>query len=104
MIDLMKHQSVQYLYQNTAPSPDMFTLKVAADWMSDKNKKQMNTVSSLMKRLLDADTQVLVKAGFLDNSLELTSEGIAALRAIMFETNKAALVAEAQAKLDVEKK
>lgn len=49
-------------------------------------------VSSLFKRLVDADTQALVKAGYLNNNLELTDEGENALMAILFEANKPALV------------
>lgn len=67
------------------------------------NKNSMSKIGSMMKRLLDADTQTLVKAGFINGDLELTSDGVNALNAIQFTANKAALVAEAQAVLDAQK-
>jgi len=48
-----------------------------------------------MKRLLDEDTQTLVKAGYINGDLELTEAGKKALWAIIFTANKAALVTEA---------
>lgn len=73
---------------------------VIIDEVCDKKTKRMNRVSAMMKRLLDADTQTLVKAGFLDQNLELTEHGCDALDAILFDANKAALVKLAQEKLD----
>lgn len=72
--------------------------------LSLNNTKPMNKLNSMMKRLLDADTQTLVKAGFINGDLELTNDGRNALWAIIFEQNKPALVAEATAKLAEEKK
>lgn len=68
------------------------------------NKKQMKTLGVMMKKLLDADTQVLVKAGYINGDLELTNEGTTALDSILFDTAKPALVALANAKLEEEKK
>lgn len=61
-------------------------------------------LNAMMKQLLDADTQTLVKAGYINGDLEMTSDGEDALLTILFVANKAALVTDAQAKLDAEKK
>lgn len=63
-------------------------------------KTIMTTLNTMMKKLLDADTQTLVKAGYINGDLELTTEGKQALIEIIFDLNKSALVAVAQAKLD----
>ncbi len=58
-----------------------------------KSKKTlMKTVSNMMKKLLDADTQELVEANYINGDLELTIEGIRALQTILFVSNKAELV------------
>lgn len=62
----------------------------------------IQTLSSMLKRLLDADSQTLYKAGFINGDLELTDEGEKALMGILFDANKAALVVEAQAVIDDE--
>jgi hypothetical protein len=66
--------------------------------LADSSNKQTMTqkVGSMMKRLLDADTRKLVKAGLINGDLELTTEGQQALMAVLFEGNKAALVKEAE--------
>ncbi len=58
------------------------------------------SLSNIAKRLLDADTKTLRKANFLDTELNLTHEGKNALWAILFDANKAALVAAAQEVID----
>lgn len=68
------------------------------------NKPIMKTLTTMMQKLLDAPTQTLVKAGYINGDLELTNEGNNALMAILFVANKDALVADAQTKLDAEKK
>ena len=69
------------------------------------NKKQtiMNKLSLMMKKLLDNDLQVLVKAGYINENLELTTDGKVALDSVLFDANKVALVKLAQEKLDEEK-
>ena len=52
----------------------------------------MTKLNSMMKRLLDADTKKLIKAGLIDGDLRLTAEGQEALSAILFDQNKAELV------------
>jgi len=69
-----------------------------------RKAKNMNRLTPMQKRLLDADTQTLLKAGYLDSELDLTDAGQEVLDGIMFEANKAALVAAAQARLDEESK
>lgn len=62
----------------------------------NKPKKTiMNKVSIMMKKLLDADTQELVKAGLINGDLMPTYDGISELNAILFIANKAALVERA---------
>lgn len=60
---------------------------------------QMSYISKLGKRLLDADTKSLIKAGFLDSELDLTECGVQELLAIVFESNRAELVKAAKAKI-----
>lgn len=66
-----------------------------------KNTKggTMPYLSNIAKKLLDADTKVLVKAGYLDSELELTEQGAAELIEILFLANKPAMVASAKAKI-----
>ncbi len=62
------------------------------------------SLSTIAKKLFDADTKTLIKAGFLDQHLlTLTEVGRAQIWAILFEQNKAALVAAAQADIDEKK-
>lgn len=63
----------------------------------------MNKLSNMMKRLLDKDSQALVKAGFINGDLELTGEGQEVLHSLLFQQNKEALVELAQEKLAEEK-
>lgn len=67
-------------------------------------KPFMKTISNMMKKLLDADTQALVKAGYINGDLELTTEGGQALQMISFIANKAELVKMAQEKIIEEAK
>jgi hypothetical protein len=66
--------------------------------------KIMYKVSSMMKRMLDADAQTLYKAGYINGDLELTDKGRTALNTIIFVANKSELVKMAQEELDEEKK
>lgn len=63
----------------------------------------MQKLNSMLKRILDSESQTLYKAGYLNGDLELTNRGRDALNAILFTENKAKLVAAAQADLDEEK-
>lgn len=64
---------------------------------STNNTPMIKTVSNMMKKLLDADTQALVKAGYINGDLEMTNIGLKALQTILFVANKAALVESAKA-------
>lgn len=58
------------------------------------------TIGTMMKRLLDADTQKLVKAGFINGDLDLTEAGKKVLWTIIFSANKAEFVKEAEAAIE----
>jgi hypothetical protein len=73
---------------------------VTADWgFTPKKKTIMKTVSTMMKRLLDSDTQKLVKAGFLNGDLNVTDEGRKELINFLFLQHKADLVKVADEKI-----
>ena len=64
---------------------------------SSKNKKTtMNKLTSMLKRLLDADSQLLYKAGFLNGDLEITEEGLKELNGILFNAYMPQLVEKAK--------
>lgn len=73
---------------------EMWSSKLTTD------KKESMSLSAFAKRLLDRNTRVLVKAGFLDKELELTDEGIDELTALEFEAHLDKLVARAEEKLN----
>lgn len=56
-------------------------------------------INPLVAANLDADTQALVEAGYLDARLMTTPKGLDALMAILYIANKAQLVTDAQAEL-----
>lgn len=56
-------------------------------------------INPLVAANLDADTQALVEAGYLDGRLMTTPKGLDALMAILYIANKAQLVTDAQAEL-----
>ena len=60
-------------------------------------------LNTMMKRLLDAQTRKLIKAGLIDGDLEFTETGKNTLMAILFEDNKDKLVVEAEEILKEEK-
>ena len=63
----------------------------------------MNVLSSMLRRGLDKDMQILYKVGFINGDLELTDKGINALNAICYDAFKDKLVSEAQIELDNDK-
>lgn len=67
------------------------------------NENNMSKISNMMKKLLDKDTQILVKAGYINGDLDLTPEGLKALNTIVFLENKTELVKLANEKLAEEK-
>jgi len=60
-------------------------------------KMKLNT---MMKKLLDKDTKILIEADYIDGNLLLTEEGKRALDAIIFEEYKADLVKLAKEKIE----
>jgi hypothetical protein len=76
---------------------------IVSDWDCDiapRKKPIMSRLNNMMKRLLDSDTQTLVKAGYINGDLELTDKGQEALDSVLFAANKAELVTLAQADLN----
>lgn len=56
------------------------------------NQKIMKRLSNFIKKAVDADTQELIKAGFINGNLEPTAEGWEANREILWFSNHEALV------------
>lgn len=59
-----------------------------------------NVLTELAKRLFDADTKALIKAGYLNNDLTPTKDGEDALIALLIEKHKADYVAAAKEKIE----
>jgi hypothetical protein len=90
--------------------PDLFGQRFCENHLElvdeNSNKQQENKMSKLnnmMKRLLDEPTKKLIKAGYINGDLLLTNEGEEALKAIVFEEKKEALVKMAEEKIAEEK-
>jgi len=66
----------------------------------------MQTLNSMMKRLLAKDIQTLYKACYLNGDLKLTDKGKEVLMAILFQQPevKKALITQAQEEIDEEEK
>lgn len=69
---------------------------ISAEPIKKPKKPIMKTVTTMMKKLLDTDTQELVKAGLINGDLELTERGSDELEVIMFTKFKTELVAVAK--------
>lgn len=67
------------------------------------NITTMKTLTPQQEALLDADTQTLLQAGFLNDNLTPSDKGLDASEGILFETNKAALVVKAAAIIEAAK-
>lgn len=90
----------------TAPSLSYRdTLQSSVNGYLNKNKiKTMAYISPVAEALLDKDTAILLKAGFLERDLaNTTGEGYRALAAIMIKAHKAEFIAAAQAAIDAQK-
>lgn len=87
-------------------SDNIETCSCYSDWRLIKTNKKsfMKTITTIAKKLLDSDTQALIKAGYIDSCLELTTPGKEEIQAIQFETYKAELVVRANAKIEEENK
>ncbi|HCR36117.1 TPA: hypothetical protein DIU22_03700 [Candidatus Woesebacteria bacterium] len=64
-----------------------------------KNNKTTMKITNLVKKILDADTRKLIKAGFINGDLALTDEGISELMGILFLANKEELLKVADEKI-----
>ena len=82
---------------------DTVVFDEAADIIKPK-KPIMKQLSNMMKKLLDGDTQKLVKAGFINGDLELTNAGREELTSILFTLHKAELVSRAHEVIEEEEK
>lgn len=67
--------------------------------INNKNKTMAQKIGIFAKKLLDSNTQTLLKAGYIDSNLELTAKGKSNLDLIAFQTNMTALVAMATEEL-----
>jgi len=57
-------------------------------------------LSTLAKKLIDKDLRTLIKAGFMDDSLNLTQEGKQEVWALLYDKFKKDLVEAAEEKLE----
>lgn len=75
------------------------------DWAEDELQLKTTNMNlnAMMKKLLDADTQTLIKAGYINGDLKLTDKGKEAMDTLNFLTNKVELVKLAQQELDENK-
>lgn len=78
-----------------------YTIISAQEYLGEKGT--IMKITNLVKKLLDKDTQTLVKAGLINGDLQLTDEGTTELLSILFIEKKDELVKIAQEKLDEEK-
>ena len=96
----------KHYYGNTVLRPGG-VYHVGADLGTEPIKKTNlinKTMNAFKNAMLPADTKTLIKAGFLySDSLDLTNKGKEALNFILFEANKKALVAAAEATIAEEK-
>jgi hypothetical protein len=67
-------------------------------------KSIMKTLSNYYKKFTDADTQALVRAGYLNGDLEPTSKAESAIKEITFFANKDELVKRAKEEIAEEEK
>lgn len=93
------NHSLSKMYADWAKTLDysVYSLYRTGAITTTKPKNIMTTVSNFAKKLLDKKTQALIKAGYMNDCLELTSKGREALELIAFETHKDALVEAAEA-------
>ena len=80
-------------------------IKVNGRFITSKSSiSRMQKLTTMLKRFLDKEAQILYKAGFLDGDLKLTTEGREALEAILLIATRAELVKAAQEVIDEEEK
>lgn len=109
-----KEEKDVYTHTFGFPYNDMFMPKLlhpncTMDFAIEPRRKRkgggyMSQLSKLAKKLLDPDTKALVKAGVLDNELEVTDEGADFVLTFLVEKNKVELAKEARKQLREQKK
>lgn len=101
-----EYQTYHVLFDNEAES-SRWREDGDMQFISKKDMQKINSmqkVHSMFKRLVDADTQALYKAGFINGDLELTAEGTKELMVLLFDSQKTALVEAAKSKIAEETK
>ncbi len=89
----------------TSASMTTENLNKCVESLKSKTKiSKMKKLGNMMKKLLDSDTQTLVKARFINGDLEITDTGTRALIEILFTDKKTELVKLAQEQIDEEEK
>ena len=78
--------------KGNSPSKLSVIQRTSVDKPEGNKPKMLQRLGNYMKKLLDKDTQVLVKAGFINGDLEPTEEGLDALNSILFFEKKTELV------------
>jgi hypothetical protein len=119
----LKQDHVEILEEpKPVPCPEQFGSRMTALWAeecnrhalgmfsgvdlyvsSKKPKSLMTQISNVAKKLLDADTRKLIKYGYLDSELNVTSKCREAMDAIQFQAHKTELVALADEEAAEEK-
>lgn len=94
---LLKSGEIEILELNRAYRKAMFD-SIIEDY-KPKKKPFMKTLSTWLKKTLDADTQALVITGYLDEELEPTEKAYDAIDEMNFDDRKAALVEKAKAEI-----
>lgn len=64
------------------------------------NNNTMAEVNTVGKKMLDAETQILMEGGMLDERLNITALAVDEMRAIKFVENKTALLEVAKANIE----
>lgn len=85
-----RRKAYSYIYVDEAMEVTRSTFKIL-------NKPKMKKLTPQQEALLDADTKTLLQAGFLNDDLTPSNEGLNASDFIQFEANKTALITKAAA-------
>jgi len=96
MMEIM--QSYSYAYIDEAADVSRSTFNTFK-----KTKVNMKKLTPQQEAALDADTKTLLQAGFINDDLTPSDEGLDALEAIQFEANEAALLVKAAAIIEAAK-
>lgn len=72
--------------------------------LTNNKNNFMTKLNSMMKKILDADTKKLIKAGLINGDLKLTPEGEESLMTVLFDAYKKDLIVMADEIINEEKK